>query len=138
MAPTIALALCLLLAGCGREGSPGAGPSPDASADAVGLREEASRAGTVAVIVDLDVEYRPEAGLSPEAVREQRARIARAQRRLVDDLAGHHVELAARYERLPQIALVVGEEALEILLDHPLVKAVHPNAADAPDAPDAG
>ena len=134
----IALTLCLLLAGCGREASPGGDTSPEASADAEGLRREASRAGTVAVIVDLDVEYRPEAELSPEAAGEQRARIARAQRRLVDDLAGHRVELAARYERLPQIALVVDEEALEILLDHPLVKAVHPNAPDAPDAPDPG
>jgi hypothetical protein len=100
------------------------------------LIETARREGSVLVIVDLAIPYRPEAELgSPEAIRRQRAEIAAAQEALLASLEGHEVTVSARYEFVPQIALGVDEAALRILIASDLASDIQLNEAEPPAAP---
>jgi hypothetical protein len=101
--------------------SPGA-PTPAPSRS---LIEAVRRDGTVRVIVTLAVRYTPEGHLpGAEAVRRQRAEIATAQDRLLDELRPFHTQLHARYAHTPQLALTVDEAALLRMLGSPLVLSV--------------
>ncbi|MEV0806311.1 hypothetical protein [Micromonospora sp. NPDC050200] len=142
--------ILLLAAGCtdppGTEPSPGAvpppttttapGPGPSAPgvpapAPSRSLIDAVRRDGTLRVIVTLAAPYTPEANLSgPDAVRRQRAAIAAAQDRLLDELRPLQARVHARYEHTPQLALTVNEAALLRLLASPLVGSVQQDAAD--------
>lgn len=111
-------------------------PSPSELARYRDLLAAARREGSVLVIVELAIPYRPEAELDdPEAVQKQRADIARAQDELLASLEGNDVTVAARYERLPQIALGVDEAALRVLLGSHLVEGIQLNRPEPPAAP---
>ena len=91
------------------------------------------------VILSLTVPYTPEADLpDADAVRRQRSAIADAQRRVLDELARYRVDVNARYERYPRLAVSVDEAALRHLLASPLVTAVQQDTPvstnDRPDS----
>lgn len=102
---------------------PAPGPQPGSTApEPVGWRE---------VIVDLAVDWRPEAELTPDQVQDQRARIEGAQDALVADL-GAHARLRRRFDATPQMAVSVNEQGSAILAASPLVARVHADRDDAP------
>jgi len=79
------------------------------------------------------VPYRPEAELDGKAeVEAQRAAIARAQDDLLSELDGHHVEVAGRPQRLPQLALAVDEGGLRALARSRLVRDLEGNVPEPP------
>lgn len=82
------------------------------------------------VIVDLDVPWEPEAGLTEDQVTAQRDEIAEAQEAIVAELDGCEYEVVEKYEATPQMALRVDEDCLARLKDSDLVSAVN---ADQPD-----
>lgn len=82
------------------------------------------------VIVDLDVPWEPEAGLTEDQVTAQRDEIAEAQDAIVAELDGCEYEVVEKYEATPQMALRVDEDCLARLKDSDLVSAVN---ADQPD-----
>lgn len=86
------------------------------------LLATAERQGEVRVIVDLALEVeRP----GPD-------RVAEAQNKLLDEMGLFRVEVARRYTSVPQLALVVGPDALGYLLATPLIARVHPDLPDPP------
>jgi hypothetical protein len=89
--------------------------------------------GQVQVIVDLAVDWRPEAELgSDEEVAEQRAAIRATQDAVVEMLTDTQFEIVALYEATPQMALRVDTPALELLRASDLVSQV---TEDVPAAP---
>lgn len=76
------------------------------------LLARARSAGSVAVIVRLCVEFRPEGELEEAAVRRQRAAIARAQHALLAELSRHRVSSVKRFAYVPYIALAADAGAL--------------------------
>jgi hypothetical protein len=100
-----------------------AAPFACASSDVGGLRERAAREGSVRVIVTLAVAA--DGTASEETIRD-------AQERVLAALRGTRYENVRRYRSLPQLALAVGPDALEVLLASPLVKAVAPDALARP------
>lgn len=104
------LGLVLALAACG--GGKEQGSTPPGHAVPPSLVEEAEEQGSVLVVVALDARGRAE--------------IAAAQEELLDSL-GEHGEVAGRPERVPQLAVRVDAEGLEILSRSPAVVAVEPN-----------
>ena len=136
----LAASALVLVAGC--TGSPGPDPTPSAgtpaptgltasgttpapSASNQALIDAVREDGSVRVILSLTVPYSPEADLpDADAVRRQRAGIADAQRRVLDELARYRADVNARYERWPQLALTVDEAALRHVLASPLVAAI--------------
>ena len=96
------------------------------------LLDAARERGTVLVVVELAVPYRPEAELDKAEVEAQRAAIARAQDDLLAELDGHDVEVAGRPQRLPQLALAVDEGGLRALARSRLVGGLEGNVPEPP------
>lgn len=82
------------------------------------------------VIVDLDVPWQPEAGLTEDGVRAQRQEIADAQDSVLAELEGCEYEVVERYQATPQMAIRVDDDCLVLLEDSDLVSGVN---ADQPD-----
>ena len=101
----------LALAACGGGGAE-EGSTPPAGSVPPSLVQEAEERGTVLVVVALDARGRAE--------------IAAVQDELLASL-GEHGEVAGRPERIPQLAVRVDAEGLEILSRSPSVVAVEPN-----------
>jgi hypothetical protein len=90
-------------------------PSACASTDHSDLRSRAARDGTVRVIVTL---------ASPESRSGSADAIREAQAALLNSLRGTRYEEVRRFSSVPQIALAVGPDALEVLLSSPHVAAI--------------
>lgn len=87
----------------------------------------------VAVIVDLSLDWQPEAELdSEEAVAEQRQAIRDTQDAIVEMLDGTEFEINRLYQATPQMALVVDAEAFDRLNESQLVANVNEDVADPP------
>ena len=85
----------------------------------------------VAVIVDLSLDWQPEAELdSEEAVAEQRQAIRDTQDAIVEMLDGTEFEINRLYQATPQMALVVDAEAFDRLNESQLVANVNEDVAD--------
>jgi hypothetical protein len=86
--------------------------------------------------VSLDVPFKPEGDLgSEDAIRNQRAAIAEAQRLLLESLQGTNFKLVNQYETVPQMVLTVDEKALQTLLASPLVSTISEDSLSAPSSP---
>ncbi len=110
------LALALLLA-------LGAGPPGRVPQD---LLERARAAGTLPVIVSLDVDTIGEAELpSPAHVATQRAAIAGAREQVLQGLTGTALRVRRRFVTIPYLALDVSPAALAALARSSRVRAVH-------------
>lgn len=141
-----ATAVSFVLAGCDPAPNPGStsgttppptqpatSPAPSASgrAPSQALIDAVRRHGTVRVIVTLAIAYTPEGKLSgPDDVRRQRAEIASAQQRLIEELKPVHAKVNTQYERTPQLALEVDEAALRRLFASQLVASVQQDTPD--------
>ena len=76
----------------------------------------AESAGSVRVIIGLDLPFQPEGSLAQsEAIREQRSAIERAQAELLQALSAYEVKSITRYNYIPYIALEVDAAALAYL-----------------------
>lgn len=85
----------------------------------------------VAVIVDLSLDWQPEAELDSEgAVAEQRQAIRDTQDAIVEMLDGTEFEINRLYQATPQMALVVDAEAFDRLNESQLVANVNEDVAD--------
>ena len=87
------------------------------------LRTEIAQRATLRVIVT--VSSAEVSGDSPAAVRPQQERVLRA-------LQGMEHQVVFVFPSTPLLALVVGRDALEVLLSHPLVTSI---MVDRPRAP---
>jgi len=103
-----------------------AAPLACASGETGALRERVARDGSVRVIVTLAVAGGGTA--SEEAIRD-------AQEQVLAALRGTRYENVRRYRSMPQLALSVGSDALEVLLASPLVRSVAPDALARPMGP---
>jgi hypothetical protein len=83
-------------------------------------------------VVTLAVGFVPEARLSEAAASAQRARIRAAERALLRELEGSESTVVARYDRLPQLALLVDDDGLARLRRSSLVEAVQANRPEPP------
>lgn len=117
----LALFLC---SGCAVQAS--ASIAQTGAPEAAQMRGEAQRHGSMRVVVTLAV-----AGANPPSVQA----IAAAQERLLAALKGTRYENAIRFQNLPQMALTVQGDALEVLLTSSLVAAVAPDALMGTMAP---
>lgn len=84
-----------------------------------------------AVIVDLAVDWRPEAELTAEEVAAQRTRIEEAERAVLQAL-GDHGQRQRQLHATGQVSLLVDATGLDILRGHPDVGAVHRDQEDPP------
>jgi hypothetical protein len=89
-----------------------------------GVWKKAQEAGTVRVIVDLDVPAQSERNLDQNGRKLQRQAIAEAQNKLLMELVGTKHEGGSRLTTVPAIGLRVGADALELLERSALVKKV--------------
>ena len=97
------------------------------------LAAKADAAGTVRIIVGLDLEFTPEGALrSPQAVSDQRLRIGRAQDEVLTGLAGLGAELIASYDFIPFMALAVDATALRSVAALPEVRSIEEDIAVPP------
>lgn len=96
--------------------------------DLAPLLEQARNEGEIRVIVRLNAEVQPEAGLSQADVAEQRQAIAQTRTRLLQHLSAHgvtnNVTVNRSYHTLPALALTVDDEALLVLSTVPEVRAI--------------
>jgi len=84
-----------------------------------------------AVIIDLAVDWRPEAELNAEEASAQRTRFEEAERAVLEAL-GDHGQPQRQLRATGQISLLVDETGLEILRGHPEVAAIHQDQDDPP------
>lgn len=84
-----------------------------------------------AVIVDLAVDWQPEAELTVEEVVAQHTRIEEAERAVLEAL-GEHGQRQRQLHATGQVSLLVDATGLEILRGHPDVAAIHQNQDDPP------
>jgi len=90
------------------------------------LVENAQSAGSIRVIVKLDVGFFPEGYLtSPFAATSQRVQIAQAQDRVLKRLEAFQSRPARRFRHVPYFAIQVNAEALADLLANPQVVGVY-------------
>jgi len=124
------LALCFLLLGasCTHPSM----ESMDTPCSQDPLVEAVRAEGTLAVLVRLEVDTRPEAELDPGAVERQRERIAAARRELLQEVSGMAAQVVRSYDRLPFVAFRVDETALCRLMESPRVRSVQVDGEDPP------
>jgi subtilisin len=100
-----------------------------AATNAAVLRDLVRQNGSAAVIVGLEVPFRPEAELGrADAVAVQRRTIAETREALLDRLAGTDVRGVKRFETVPYVAMTVDADGLNALLADPAVYEVHEDA----------
>jgi hypothetical protein len=96
------------------------------------LRDAIREQGRLPVIVTLELEAVPEAGLTEPEAAARRRRIAELREALIAELERFDVEVLRTYERFPLLALEVDEAALCHLLVSPMVRSVDLARADPP------
>lgn len=122
-------ALAFFLSGSFTQGC--ANMEPEDCADSP-LLDEVRTQGSLRVIIHLAGDFQSEDELGEEEVLAQRQRIIELQDRLLEDLAGTEVQVIRRFTSFPLVVLVVGEEALCLLLTSDLVAGVEKDERDFP------
>jgi hypothetical protein len=107
------------------------------SQDISELFEKAAKEGMVRVFVGLQLPgaaYKPEGTLpSPKAVKQQREAIADAGERLLQTMSGLQMRVNRLYLSIPCLAMTVDANALEHLVNNPLVKTILEDKEREPD-----
>ena len=127
--------LALFLSGSSTQGC--ANMEPQTCADSP-LLDEVRTQGSLRVIVHLAGDFQSEDELGEEEVLAQRQRILRLQDRLLEDLAGTDVQVIRRFTSLPLVVLLVGEDALCLLLTSDQVDGVEKDERDFPSGEASG
>src|SRR6056297_1828385 len=100
-----------------------------AATNTAALRNLVRQSGSAAVIVGLEVPFRPEAELGrADAVAVQRQTIVETREALLDRLAGYDISGVKRFETVPYVAMTVDADGLDALLADPAVYEVHEDA----------
>ncbi len=124
------LAFALVIPTFGSPAQSGPGVEASSQADALpakavagpALIEKAQSAGSLRVIVKLDVDFQPEGHIiSPFAANSQRTRISQAQDRVLKRLDAFQSRPARRFKHIPYFAIQVNADALADLLANPQV-----------------
>jgi len=98
-----------------------------------GLSAKAQLGGTVSVIVQLRVVFRPEGDLlSASSVQAQRAVIGQTQDSLIKELTGYDPASLKRFEHVPYLAVKVNAAGLESLRRSSNILDIHEDALLAP------
>lgn len=139
LAPTVVI----LLAACGTT-SPVDGNQTSAGPPSTGQPTRGSATTTTdstppepaaplkhAVIVDLDVGWRPEGALDDEELAAQRRRIQAAEKAILRAL-GEHGRVRRQLHASGQLALAVDDKGLSVLGDLDPVAAIHEDTPDPP------
>ncbi|KJU86954.1 peptidase S8/S53 subtilisin kexin sedolisin [Candidatus Magnetobacterium bavaricum] len=93
------------------------------------LTYKAQRAGSVRIIVKVNVVVRPIGELSQAEAASQRDMIAQAQEAVLEKLSGHNVSNSYKYKFIPHISMTVDKTALDALLALPEVGKVEEDSA---------
>lgn len=88
------------------------------------LLKQAKNKGTIRIIVGLDVDFIPEGELDTEAVNKQRQVINQAREQLLESLSEYNIKVLSENWIIPFIGLSVDEQALQAIINSPLVKGV--------------
>lgn len=80
--------------------------------------------GSVRVLVELDVPWKPHPDLNSPEVRQQKKDIAAAQDQLLAELSGTNYKVLARWDIIPGMALQVDSSVLPNLEKSKIVKSV--------------
>ena len=88
------------------------------------LAAKAAAAGSIGIIVRLNMPFVPEGQLSEREAGRQRARISQMQDQLCSALAGHRVTRIKKFTYAPYLAMMVDAEALRLLISSPLVLSI--------------
>lgn len=88
------------------------------------LKEKAQIDGTVRILVELDVPWKPHPDLNSPEIRQQKNDIAAGLDQLLTSLAGTNHQVIARWDIIPGIALQVDSYALNFFENSPIVKSV--------------
>lgn len=97
------------------------------------LAAQAEAAGTVRVLVQLDLPFQPEGELDGiTAVRSQQLGIDGLQESVLDELAATNTAVIAAYKYIPYLALELDADALETLATLPEVVAIEEDVAVPP------
>jgi subtilisin family serine protease len=113
-------------------GQPPLQAQPEQAQIARRLIDRAQREGKARVIVGVRAPFMPEGPLQTADLMRQRAGIATAQSRVIDQLAGLSISEVRRYESIPFFAAHVSAAALERLAQMPEVASIQEDVADAP------
>jgi hypothetical protein len=84
----------------------------------------------VDIVISLDVGYVPEGELEEEEVIEQRERISSAQDEIIELLSDTDAVVQNEYTTVPQMALSVEAESLQLLIDSDIVIHIQENIPD--------
>ncbi|MBK7897638.1 MAG: S8 family serine peptidase [Candidatus Promineifilaceae bacterium] len=102
-----------------------ASATPQLSPSVAQLAAQAQEAGTVRVIVQLDLPFRPEGDLdNAQAARIQQMNIDGLQQGVVNALADTNAQVVAAFQYIPYMALELDANALEALASLPQVVAI--------------
>ena len=105
---------------------------PSKYANQVELEQKAQAAGSLPVIVMLAAPFRPEGGLAPQGVTEQRSSIQSAQDNLLAGLDGYDPTSVKRFATIPFLSLSVTPAGLARLEMDPGVLNIELDVADPP------
>ena len=78
-------------------------------------------AGSIRVIVELNMPFKPDSQLSVEEANDQQSRISRMQDQLCAELSKYNVKGIKKFKYTPYMALMVDSTALRVLISNPLV-----------------
>ncbi len=88
------------------------------------LLARAQKAGSIRVIVRLNMPFVPEGSLSEQEAVDQRARISRMQDQLCAALSQYNAKNFKRFKYTPSMAMEVDSTALRVLISSPLVMSL--------------
>jgi subtilisin family serine protease len=88
------------------------------------LLDRVQRDGSVRLIINLGVPYKPMGLLKDVEARSQVDSIAKAQSEIYQSLSGHYVDYVWNFKYVPQMAVTVDRSALDLLVAHPSVVSI--------------
>jgi hypothetical protein len=141
MWPCLAFLFMTILPGCSQvvnahsvEANPPVSQNESSSSvkDYSRLLSVAQTAGSIRILVKLNMPFVPDGQLSPKQAEEQQVRISEMQDRLCSVLVQQDVQGIKRFKYTPYMAMRVNTAALKVLISSPLVSSIEADDAVPP------
>jgi len=97
------------------------------------LYEKARNDGNVRVLVELNVDFKPEGDYKSEnEIKNQRQEIRNSQDALMEALSSEKTTPSHKFKYIPYVAMTVNKNSLDKLVSLPLVKSIHEDKLNKP------